>query len=171
MAGGEQQTEPTRERRKPKLVEARMKKHFGAMLAVVFVISVSGSVTLGAGPIQTQMAMGGGVEVDVIKATAREGILTVVLAYRNTGKTAVAIRAQLNESYYLDSKKRKYQVLRDSKNAWIAAPTYLDLLTVDVGPGETKAAWLKFPAPSDKENVIDLIISGVLPFEELAVTQ
>jgi hypothetical protein len=148
-----------------------MRKHVSLMLVVVFVAAVWTSQALGAGPIQTQMAMGGGVEVDVIKATAREGILTVVLAYRNTGKTAAAIHGQLSDTYYLDDKKRKYQVLRDSKNAWIAAPTSFDLLAVDVGPGETRAAWLKFPAPSDKASTIDLIVAGVLPFEKLPITQ
>lgn len=149
-----------------------MKTTAWSVLAVLVVFGLLARSALAAGPIQTQMGMAGDVEVDVVKAAVQEGILTVVLAYRNTGKTNFAVRNPLEAVYYLDDiEKKKYQVLRDSKNEWIAAPLYGNALNFDVGAGERKAAWFKFPAPADKAKTINLVIPGVLPFEKLPITR
>jgi hypothetical protein len=150
-----------------------MKAERGAWFILVALVIVGswGRVVLGAESIQTQMAMAEDVEVDVIKAAVKEGIFTVVLMYR-TGKTGALIRAPLDATYYLDnSEKKKYQVLRDSKNEWIAAPAAFGQLVIDVKPGEQMRAWLKFPAPPDNAKTIDLVVPGVLPFEELMITR
>ncbi len=148
-----------------------MSKSAWSIVATFLVVGIW-RMALAAGPIQTQMAMAGDVEVDVVKAAVQEGILTVVLSYRNTGKANAAIRARLEDTYYIDdTDKKKYQVLRDSKNDWIAAPLYANSLNFDVGPGEKKAAWFKFPAPAEKVKAVNLVVPGILPFEKLPIAR
>jgi hypothetical protein len=150
--------------------EAQMSRVVWFVLAVLFAVGSWEHVACAAGPIQTQMVRGD-IEVDVIKAAVREGILTVVLAFRTTGTAGAQVRAPLDATYYLEnSEKKKYQVLRDSKDAWIAAPVNFGQLWFDMNPGEQKPAWFKFPAPPDRAKTIDLIISTLL-FEQLPVTR
>ena len=131
--------------------------------------------------IQTQMAMSGEIEVDVVKADVREGILTVVLAYRNNGAEGLGIRYYLRDVYYIeDVEKKKYQVLKDSQGNWIAAPVARGMIaiergthagTVGVPPAGKTAVWFKFPAPADNVQSINPIIPNVLPFERLALSR
>jgi hypothetical protein len=145
----------------------------GVLVAVVLSLGAGGA--LAADVVQTQMGMAGDVEVDVLKAAVQEGILTVVLAYRNTGSKAFTGDVRLEETYYLDDvEKKKFHVLRDSKNEWIAAPIMTHdsgRLGFDVAPGAKRAVWLKFPAPPDKAKTINLVVPGVLPFEKLTVSR
>jgi outer membrane protein OmpA-like peptidoglycan-associated protein len=65
----------------------------------------------------------GTVEVDVIKAAVREGILTIQIVSRNTGDENLKIGYGLENFYFLDQKaKKKYHVLRDSSGAWFVSP-------------------------------------------------
>jgi hypothetical protein len=84
---------------------------------------LAGTLPGAADAIQTQSATQGDVEADVIKATAKEGILTIQIAYRNPGNSDAGIRYSLNDVYFLDTQeKKKYQVLKDSKGVFLAAP-------------------------------------------------
>jgi hypothetical protein len=132
-------------------------------------------------PLQTQMAMTGDVEVDVVKAKVQDGILTLVLAYRNNGTEAAKIQYLLEEVYYIDeTEKKKYQVLRDSKDQWIAAPVARGKIGFEAGwgaqplevpPGGKKLVWFKFPAPAEGVSKINLVVPDVLPFENLAISR
>ncbi len=134
-----------------------------------------------ADPIQTQMGLTGDIEADVLKANVREGILTIVLAYRNNGKENAKIQYALNDVYYIDDvEKKKYHVLKDSKGEWIAAPVARGSLgfeagwgaaPVEIPSGGKKAVWFKFPAPADRVQTVNLVIPDVLPFEKLAISR
>ena len=81
------------------------------------------SVALQAEPLQTQMGMTGDVEVDAVRASVRDDILTVILAYRNTGQSEAQVRYPVQDVYYIDNaENKKYHVLKDDKGDWIAAP-------------------------------------------------
>ncbi len=131
--------------------------------------------------IQIQMAMTGDIEVDVVKANAREGILTIVLTYRNNGKENTGIRYQLVDVYYIDDvEKKKYHVLKDSQGKWIAAPAARGMIAIETGvhaaevklpAGGKTTVWFKFPAPADNVPCINLVIPNVLPFERLALSR
>lgn len=131
--------------------------------------------------IQTQIAMSGEIEVDVVKANVRNGILTVVLAYRNTGTQSTGIQYRLKDVYYIeDSEQKKYQVLKDSQDNWIAAPVARGMIAIEGGssaravevlPEGKTVVWFKFPAPSNNVQTINLVIPNVLPFEELTLSR
>lgn len=131
--------------------------------------------------IETQMAMSGNVEVDVVKADVREGILTVVIAYRNNGTEKAEIQYPLRDVYYIeDLEKKKYQVLKDSQRNWIAAPVARNMIAIEGGisarpvgvpPAGKTVVWFKFPAPPNNVQSVNLVIPNVLPFEKLRLSR
>lgn len=132
--------------------------------------------------IQTQMGMTGDVEVDVIQANVREGILTVTLAYRNNGKEKNTLRTYpIDEVYFISEiEKKKYHVLKDSKAEWIASPVARNMLgfetgggvmAVEIPSGGKVVVWFKFPAPGDNVQVVNLVVPDVLPFEKLPIAR
>jgi hypothetical protein len=147
---------------------------------VVFLVFGSSAVWA-AEPIQTQMGMSGDMEVDVVRAAVHDDILTVVLAYRNTGQKAAKVQYPIDDVYYIDeTEKKKYHVLKDSKGDWIAAPTARGMLgteaswgaaPVEIPPGGKKVAWFKFPAPAAATKTINLVVPETLPFEKLPVAR
>jgi hypothetical protein len=141
------------------------------LLAVLLLLV--GTLPSAADPIQTQSASQGDLEVDVIKAAAKEGILTIQIAYRNPGNSQAPIKYGLGDVYFLDTQdKKKYHVLKDSQGAFLAAP--------DNGYGEISGTvpasgkiivWFKFPAPPASTTKINLVVPNVLPFEDLPIAQ
>ena len=139
------------------------------------------SVALQAEPLQTQMGMNGDIEVDAVRASVRDDILTVVLAYRNTGQSDARVRYPVQDVYYIDNaENKKYHVLKDDKGDWIAAPVGRGQIgrgfPGGVSPIKIKAdskasVWFKFPAPPDGVTSVDLIVPDVIPFEELPISR
>jgi hypothetical protein len=123
--------------------------------------------------IQTQSATEGDVEVDVIKAAAKEGILTVQIAYRNKGNAVAEIYFAWGDVYFLDTQdKKKYQVLNDSQGVYLAQPDNHDRhCNTKIPPGGKQLVWFKFPAPPAGTTKVNLVVPGVLPFEDLPISQ
>jgi hypothetical protein len=126
--------------------------------------------------------MTGDVEVDLLKANVQEGILTVTLAYRNTGKDAAKLKQiAIDEVYFIsETEKKKYLVLKDSKGAWIAAPVARGVLGTETGfgvspvmvaPGSKAIVWFKFPAPPDNVATVNLVVPDVMPFDKVPVSR
>ena len=123
--------------------------------------------------LQTEMSMSGDMDVDVIRANIRDNIFTVVLVYRNNGEAKAKIYYNFNDVYFIDNtEKKKYHVLKDSKNKWLGAPmNSAGDISKKIAAGGKQLVWFKFPAPPATANSVNLVIPGVLPFEELAVTR
>jgi hypothetical protein len=120
--------------------------------------------------VQTQSATSGGYEADVIKASAKGDILTVQLAYRNTGNENVELMYALQNVYYIDEKeKKKYHVLKDSQNVYLGSPNLLNDINTRLIAGGKLIVWFKFPAPPVSTTKISLIVPEVLPFEDLPI--
>lgn len=146
-------------------------------LAALWVMSVMPA----SAAVQTQMAMSGDMEVDVLRADVKEGVLTVQLLYRNTGNKEAHVRYPVEEVYYIDLKeKKKYHVLKDSKGEWIAAPVARSGIGTESGSaanplkiaaGGKQIVWFKFPAPPDAVVKVNLVVPNVVPFEDLPITR
>ena len=142
---------------------------------------LAGTLPSPADAIQTQPATQGDLEVDVIKAAAKEGILTIQLMYRNKGTSDANIRSyKLADVYFLDTQdKKKYQVLKDSQNAFLAAPAVGGNIgsgwdgssSLGIPAGGKLIVWFKFPAPPASTTKINLVVPDVLPFEDLPISQ
>ncbi|MDG2046222.1 MAG: hypothetical protein P8J79_03320 [Halioglobus sp.] len=123
--------------------------------------------------LQTEMSLSGDMDVDVIRANIRDNIFTVVLVYRNNGEAKAKIYYNFNEVYFIDdTEKKKYHVLKDSKNQWLGAPmNSAGDISKRIDAGGKQLVWFKFPAPPETTKSVNLVIPDVLPFEELAITR
>jgi len=158
-----------------------MKRLIPVPICLALALATLLSARPAASAVQTQPAMSGDMEVDVLKADVKDDILTVALAYRNTGAQAATVGYRLDDVYFVDpSEKKKYQVLKDSKGEWLGAPVARGAIGTDTGsqanplsvPAKGKAAvWFKFPAPPESTTKINLVIPDVLPFEDLPITR
>ncbi|MDG2088936.1 MAG: hypothetical protein P8J68_09405 [Arenicellaceae bacterium] len=144
-----------------------------ALILIVLLAVVSYTRAWAAEPLQTQMSMSGDIDVDVLKASILDNIFTVVLVYRNNGKAEERIYYDFAGVYFIDdTEKKKYHVLKDSNNKWIGAPmNSAGDISRKIAAGGKQLVWFKFPAPPATVKSINLVIPGVLPFEELAVSR
>ena len=144
-----------------------------ALILIVLLAVFSDSRAWAADPLQTQMSMSGDMDVDVLKASILDNIFTVVLVYRNNGKDKARIYYNFSRVYFIDdTAKKKYHVLKDSKDKWIGAPmNSAGDISKKIAAGGKQLVWFKFPAPPATVKSINLVIPGVLPFEELAISR
>jgi hypothetical protein len=71
------------------------------------------------------------------------------------------------ELYYTDpAENKKYAFLTDSENNRV-----LDMWYGDLGPGEQRLQWAKFPAPPATSNKVTVYIPKFAPFEDTPVSQ
>lgn len=142
------------------------------LFLTTFTLLAASTTTVVADPLQTQPASSGKMEVDAIKASVKDGILTIQLAYRNKGSEDVNLYYGIEGVYYIDEKdKKKYHVLKDSKGTWIAAPLEGVSIVGPVKADDKTIVWFKFPAPATASTKVNLVVPGVLPFEDLPISQ
>ena len=144
-----------------------------ALILIVLLAIFSYSRAWAADPLQTQMSMSGDMDVEVLKASTLDNIFTVVLLYRNNGEAKERIYYNFAGVYFIDdTEKKKYHVLKDSNNRWIGAPmNSAGDISKKIAAGGKQLVWFKFPAPPATVESINLVIPGVLPFEELAISR
>jgi hypothetical protein len=144
-----------------------------ALILIVLLAVFSYSRAWAADPLQTQMSMSGDMDVEVLKASTLDNIFTVVLLYRNNGEAKERIYYNFAGVYFIDdTEKKKYHVLKDSNNRWIGAPmNSAGDISKKIAAGGKQLVWFKFPAPPATVESINLVIPGVLPFEELAISR
>ena len=127
-------------------------------------------------PVQTQMSLSAELEIDVIKAKVASDVLTVTMMLRNDGDKASNFTGVIDDSHYIvKEENKKYHALKDSKGKWLADPikygAHSAWFEVRVPAKGKKLAWIRFPAPPENVEKIDLTVQGILPFDELAVTR
>ena len=144
-----------------------------ALILIVLLAVFSYSRAWTADPLQTQMSMSGDMDVEVLKASILDNIFTVVLLYRNNGEAKERVYYNFAGVYFIDdTEKKKYHVLKDSNNRWIGAPmNSAGDISKKIAAGGKQLVWFKFPAPPATVESINLVIPGVLPFEELAISR
>jgi len=133
---------------------------------------------IGTPPPITEMTMDGRFDVTLKKAKVQNDVLTIVLVYKNTGDKTEKFSFPLKSVYFIDNKdNKKYHVLKDEKQVWIAAPICGDFINtptacfrqgVNVDAGKMQMVWFKFPAPP-QGNTINIVIPDSVPFENIAI--
>ena len=77
-------------------------------------------------------------------------------------------KQDVSDMYYVDPKnKKKYPIIKDTEKN----PLSSNLKYFEVGAGETKAGWAKFPAPAADATAISIYIPGAPPFENVPIAQ
>ncbi len=146
------------------------------LIVSLVVVSVGIANANAADPVQTQMTLSADIEVDVIKAKVSDKILTVNMLLRNTTDKRAEFRGVIDDSHYIvKEENKKYHVLKDSKGMWLADPLNYGSSSawfeVKIPASGKRLLWVRFPAPPENVNSIDLSIQGVLPFDGLTITR
>jgi hypothetical protein len=144
----------------------------GFILVLVFLPVTALTMTA----IDTQPSSDGTAEASIIGLKIRNGVLTLRFSIKNTTDRTIEPGMSFAQAYYIDTKeKKKYFGLKDEKGMFIAGPIAYNW---DGGffkqkiPANGKALiWIKFPAPSEGSEEIDVYLPGFLPFEGIKLEQ
>jgi len=149
------------------------------MLRIVF---ASALLALGTGvlaqgttpaPIATQDTNVDGVTAEVIEFKRKGNTLTAKVKLRNASASQTNVAVHYDRSYVLDADAgKKYEVLKDDKNVYIGALSggYDNRFMEDIPAGQAKSFWMKFPAPPAEVKAVTLQLDGIMPFEDLPIT-
>ena len=73
-------------------------------------------------------------------------------------------------TYLIDPvNRKKYLVITDADSTPVTSTTVHMSGRVMIGPGATINSWAKFPAPAADVETIDVIIPGIMPFENIPI--
>jgi len=116
-----------------------------------------------------------GVKAELTSVERTSGnMLTIKFKYTNTGSEKVDISRLgrfdhdnvLDHAYYIDAKnKKKYLVVKDAEKKALGT----NLKYFVLAPGESRAAWGKFPEPPADVAKISVYLPGAPPFEDVAI--
>lgn len=116
-----------------------------------------------------------GITAELLSVERTSGkMLTIKFKYTNAGPDKVEVARigqfshdnMLEHVYYIDPQNRKkYLVVKDADGK--ALGTNLRYLTLE--PGESKAAWGKFPEPPADVQKVSVYLPGALPFEDVPI--
>ena len=151
-------------------------KHLVAALTVIVFVAVASlghltaqsAVTL---PMKIDSDISGiGHELTSVQRTA--DTIMVRFKYISTREKPTRIddetKQDVSDIYYVDAKnKKKYPIIKDTEGK----PLSSNLKYFEVGAGETKAGWAKFPAPPPDVTAISVYIPGAPPFENVPIAQ
>jgi hypothetical protein len=113
-----------------------------------------------------------GVTATVTEFRRKGNTLTARVRLANTGTDEVQPDILYNEIYLLDTNNgKKYQVLKDEKDTYIAGNRagWNYRWYGSMKPGDTHTVWMKFPAPPADVKTITLQVTGMPPFEDVAI--
>ncbi len=144
-----------------------------SLLAVLFWAVVISSVCA-MEAIQTQMSTDANFDVSLIRAKVSKDVLTVQVLLKNTSSIKRNYSFDFKDVYYTDTKdKKKYYGLKDSEGHYIAGPAANWLrggnFNVYFEPGDKAVFWIKFPAPPEATESVDIYIPWALPFEDIKI--
>jgi hypothetical protein len=116
---------------------------------------------------------GDGVVVELQSVTRGDNDVTVKFKYTNNGSKPAEFHHSnyghaniAAEVYYIDPKnKKKYTPLKDSEGKPVASLAE----NIRLGPAESKAAWVKLPAPPADTATVTVVLPGAPPFEKVTV--
>ena len=115
-----------------------------------------------------------GITAEVTEFRRKGNTLTAKVRLRNGGTAKSTPDIKYAEVYVLDTNAgKKYEVLKDEKGSYIAAlrQGWPERWYEELKPGETRAIWMKFPAPPAEVKTATLQVPNTPPFEDLAIQE
>ncbi len=125
----------------------------------------------------------GGVQVDLTEVRRAAGdTMNVRWRYTNTSGEDKLLAANVGswyspyllaaDTYLVDpEKQKKYLVITDSERRPVSSTTRHEYGEVTIAAGATINAWAKFPAPPEDVAQISVHVPGVIPFEEIPISE
>lgn len=126
--------------------------------------------------IQVQPSSDGKIEASVIQAKVRGNVLSLKVTLKNTTNDILEPELRFQDFYVTDVKeKKKYFPLKDAKGTFLAGPQHQPwgggTFKWRIKGGEHMTIWVKFPAPPEPTETIDLFVPGILPFEDIKLSR
>ncbi len=122
-----------------------------------------------------QMSSDGNLECTLKRVSLRKDVLTIQGVIENISDEEQEVGVKYEDVSFIDLEDdKRYMVLTDEENLPVAGP--LDFQSSarifrDLQPGEKVVFWVKFPAPSESTEVIDFVLPGFMPFEEVPIAK
>ncbi len=150
-----------------------MKRIWNVFLFTVLTVFLTAGVVIAGPPVLQTQYGAEGIEVDLIRCKVTGNVLTASFLFRppqGGAKSGVEQNLTPEQIYYIADNK-KYQILKDDKGHWLAAPCLQDKrrTPVRLWNKQTKVAWFKFPAPPEGVTTIQLNIDAITPFDDVEV--
>jgi hypothetical protein len=106
------------------------------------------------------------VVADVTVMRRKGNTVTAIIRLRKDTPQTAVVGFNLNDVYLLDAPRgKKYLVLKDEKDAFIASHTG----TQGFGSDAPLTLWMKFPAPPSDVTTVTLVVPQMPPFEDLPI--
>ncbi len=158
-----------------------MKKSVSFLFALmVALFLLPGSVFAAPSVLQTQYGPDG-LEIDLLSAKVSGDVLSVSMMVRNPKDgNYVDILFAIEDVNYIDNiKSQKYNVLKDEKGKWLAAPISemqrgdekLFGTSISLHKGKRTVLWYKFPAPPEGVSKIQINIPEFSPFNDVEISR
>lgn len=150
-----------------------MKKYSTVFTIVSFLsLTLLSSSAYSLEAIQTQPSSDGKLEVSLIGADIKRGVLTVKVSLENISSDRIEPVIPYEGIYFADiDAQKKYFALKDENGFYIAGPRHTDWhgggFKTHMNPGDKMIIWVKLPAPPETTASIDFFIPSILPFEEV----
>lgn len=125
---------------------------------------------------QIQPSADGKIEASIVQAKVRGDVLSLKVTLKNTTTDVLEPQLRFQDFYVTDVKeKKKYFPLKDDKGIFLAGPPHYNrsggTFEGKIKGGESMTIWVKFPAPPEGTTTVDLVMPGILPFEDLKLSQ
>jgi len=122
------------------------------------------------------MSLDAAFQVDVLKAKVKDDVLTVTMMLRNTTDKLTEFTGVIDESHYIVAEKnKKFHALKDSKGKWLADPVKYGAHSAWYSsrvPAKGKSIiWIRFPAPPEGVEKVDLSMQSIVPFDSLEISR
>ena len=142
------------------------------VFVTIMVVLLAFSTGSASEPLQTQPSSDGKLEADLTQAKVKKAVLTVKIRLKNQSDNKIEPEICFGNAYYADiDEKKKYFPLKDSEGRFIAGPQSYDwcggTYKEKIDAGAMSIMWIKFPAPVESTESVDIFLPGFLPFEDV----
>lgn len=146
------------------------------VLAAIIPPAAPRAQSAGDGPkvIQSQDTNATGVVAELTECSRKEGVLSIKMRLRNTGKQPVGFDIMSSHSdydkYYVTADNKKYFILRDSEKTPLTVQAdSFGMLHVNLAPGQSFQWWAKYPAPPATVKTLSLYTPLMAPFDDIPI--
>jgi hypothetical protein len=147
----------------------------GALVLALSALSpASAQTTSGANVLVSLETNLAGVMAEVIQCERKEGVLSLKVRLRNTGREKVSVHVIEGRNFddqYVTAAGKKYFVLRDTEKTPLASPADgFGTVGIGLAPGATWVWWAKYPAPPAGISKVTYQMSIGPPLEDVPIT-
>jgi len=112
-----------------------------------------------------------GVVVELTELSRKGSTLYAKLRFTNKGTNEIRPEFYYRDTYVLDANNKKYEVLKDEKNAYLGsvASGYTDWWAESIDPGASRMVWMRLAPPPAGVRAVTVQVGTMDPFEDVPI--